>query len=66
MVGIDHIPELINWSTDNVGKNHADLMESGRIKFIGKSNFVALRLTYKSDFPNLNMTIVLTPTKLFY
>jgi protein-L-isoaspartate(D-aspartate) O-methyltransferase len=35
VVGIDHIPELINWSTENVRKQHADLIDSGRIKFVG-------------------------------
>lgn len=39
VVGIDHIQELINWSVENAAKNHANLMDSGRIKFVGKSRF---------------------------
>ena len=34
MVGIDHIDELINWSKDNVRKDNAALLDSGRIKFV--------------------------------
>ena len=34
MVGIDHIDELINWSKENVRKDDASLLDSGRIKFI--------------------------------
>jgi len=32
--GIDHIAELVNMSTENVNKNHADLLTSGRLEFI--------------------------------
>lgn len=34
VVGIDHIDELINWSKDNVRKDNAALLDSGRIKFV--------------------------------
>ena len=33
-MGIDHIDELINWSKENVRKDNAALLDSGRIKFI--------------------------------
>jgi len=36
-VGIDHIDQLINWSKENVGKNHQNLLDSGQIKFVGES-----------------------------
>ncbi len=35
-VGIDHVDELVKWSKENVGKSHKDLMESGRLKFVGR------------------------------
>jgi protein-L-isoaspartate(D-aspartate) O-methyltransferase len=31
--GIDHIPEIVDLSLDNINKNHSNYMESGRIKF---------------------------------
>jgi len=34
VVGIDHIDELINWSKENVRKDNAALLDSGRIKFV--------------------------------
>lgn len=34
VVGIDHIPELIKWSDDNVRRSHANLLDSGRIKLV--------------------------------
>lgn len=30
-IGIEHIPELVNKSLVNIKKNHADLLDSGRI-----------------------------------
>ena len=44
VVGIDHIDELINWSKDNVRKDNAALLDSGRIKFVigdGRKGFPA-------------------------
>lgn len=35
VVGIDHIPELVDMSIQNVKKQHADLLDSGRLKLIG-------------------------------
>lgn len=34
MVGIEHIRELVELSERNVGKQHADWLTSGRIKFV--------------------------------
>lgn len=34
VIGIDHIDELIKWSTENVRKNHSNLLDSARIKFV--------------------------------
>ena len=45
VVGIDHIDELINWSKDNVRKDNAALLDSGRIKFVvgdGRKGFPAV------------------------
>ena len=36
VVGIDHVKELVAMSEANVRKNHADLLDSGRIKLVGK------------------------------
>ncbi len=36
VVGIDHIPDLVDMSVENVRKEHAQLMDSGRLKLIGK------------------------------
>ncbi|KAG8244638.1 Protein-L-isoaspartate(D-aspartate) O-methyltransferase [Homalodisca vitripennis] len=34
-VGIDHIPELVNYSYDNVMKDKPELLASGRVKLVG-------------------------------
>lgn len=34
-IGIDHIPELVNYSRENVLKDKPDLLESGRVKLVG-------------------------------
>jgi len=34
VVGIEHIPELVTASIQNVRKNHAELLDSGRLKLI--------------------------------
>jgi len=34
VVGIDHVDELIRWSTANVNKDKPDLLQSGRVKFV--------------------------------
>lgn len=39
-VGIDHIPELIQTSINNVKEDKPMLLESGRIKFIGNRNIL--------------------------
>ena len=36
VVGIDHVDELIKWSEENVRKEHSSLLDSNRIKFVGK------------------------------
>ncbi|CAG2058108.1 unnamed protein product, partial [Timema podura] len=36
-IGIDHIQELVEFSRTNVMKDHPDLLESGRVKLVGKS-----------------------------
>lgn len=35
-VGIDHISELVDLSTENVKKDKPELLDSGRVKFIGR------------------------------
>jgi len=32
VIGIDRIPELVTWSIQNVKKDHAELLESGRLE----------------------------------
>ena len=34
VVGIDHVDDLIKWATDNVNRDHPELLKSGRIKFV--------------------------------
>merc|ERR1719266_476334 len=34
VVGIDHIDELVNWAKENVRKDNAPLLDSGRIKLV--------------------------------
>lgn len=34
-VGIDHIPELVEMSKENVKKDDGSLLESGRVKLVG-------------------------------
>lgn len=36
VVGLEHIPELVESSTKNVEHDRPDLVQNGRIKFIGK------------------------------
>ena len=43
-MGIDHIDELVNWAKDNVRKDNAPLLDSGRIKLVvgdGRKGFPA-------------------------
>ena len=35
-VGIDHIKELVDTSRANINKDHPELIESNRVKLIGK------------------------------
>ncbi len=35
-VGIDHVDELVKWSEENVRKGHGELLDKGRLKFVGK------------------------------
>ncbi|VDM59215.1 unnamed protein product [Angiostrongylus costaricensis] len=34
VVGIDHIPELVELAKENTRKNHSDLLDSGRVLFV--------------------------------
>ncbi len=34
-VGIDHIPELVNMSIENIKRDQPNLIESNRVKLIG-------------------------------
>lgn len=34
-VGIDHIPELVNMSVENIRRDQPDLIESNRVKMLG-------------------------------
>lgn len=51
-VGIDHIPELVNMSVDNVRKHHGELLDSGRLKLIGKlkENFLIIFILVNFGF----------------
>ena len=35
-VGIDHIPELVRFSEDNIKSDHPELLESGVVELVGK------------------------------
>lgn len=49
-IGIDHIPELIEMSTENVRSDKPELLDSGRLKFIRKQtapfNFERIRFNF--------------------
>ena len=47
VVGIDHIQQLVDWSTSNFQKNHKDLLDSGRVKLVVGDG----RLGYPKDGP---------------
>ncbi|MFH4981477.1 hypothetical protein AB6A40_008186 [Gnathostoma spinigerum] len=34
VIGIEHIPELVNDSRENIAKHHADLLDSGRVELV--------------------------------
>lgn len=40
VVGIEHIPELVSLATKNIQNGNPDLLTSGRIKLIGKCQFL--------------------------
>ncbi|GLH15847.1 Protein-L-isoaspartate(D-aspartate) O-methyltransferase [Gryllus bimaculatus] len=46
-VGIDHIPELVEWSRENVAKDQPSLLTSGRVKLIVGDG----RKGYEADGP---------------
>ncbi|ODM89896.1 Protein-L-isoaspartate(D-aspartate) O-methyltransferase [Orchesella cincta] len=48
VVGIDHIPELVDMSIRNVKKKHATLLETGRVKLVGLGDG---RKGYEADGP---------------
>ena len=35
MVGIDHVQQLVEFSEENIRKNHGSLIDSGNIKLVG-------------------------------
>lgn len=39
VVGVEHIPELIEISTRNVLNDHPEYIKEGRVKFVGKVFF---------------------------
>lgn len=43
-VGIDHIAELIDTSTENVRKDKPELLDSGRVKFVGEFKLFFLKI----------------------
>lgn len=40
VVGVEHIPELVELSIKNVQDGNPDFLEKGRIKFLGNSCFL--------------------------
>lgn len=34
VIGIDHVKELVDWSTKNLQKNNAPLLDEGRIRLV--------------------------------
>ncbi len=36
VVGIDHIKELVDFSRDNIQKDHPELLESGQVELVGE------------------------------
>ena len=47
VVGIDHIQNLVDWSENNLRKNHGNLIDSGQIKLVLGDG----RLGYDQDGP---------------
>lgn len=47
MVGVEHIPELVESSKRNVQKSHGDWLESGQVKLVEGDG----RLGYPPDAP---------------
>ncbi|PAV88678.1 hypothetical protein WR25_17254 [Diploscapter pachys] len=45
VVGVDHIPQLVELSIDNTRKHHADMLDSGRLVLVEGDG----RLGYKAD-----------------
>ena len=37
VIGVEHIPELVDLSKRNVAKDQPDYQESGRVRFVGKA-----------------------------
>ena len=36
VVGIDHVQQLVDWSAANIRKSHGQLLDSEKIKLVGK------------------------------
>ncbi len=49
-VGIDHVDELVKWSEENVRKGHGELLDKGRLKFVGKRFYINGAVQGKNDF----------------
>lgn len=44
VVGIDHIPELVEMSIRNIGKHHQELLDSGNIVMVEVGRMVTVPL----------------------
>ena len=42
-MGIDHIKELVDFSRDNIRKDHPELLESGQVELVGKYELLLCR-----------------------
>ena len=51
MVGIDHVQELVDFSEENIRKNHDSLIDRGNIKLVGiLTDELSLHMSLSQEF----------------
>ncbi|VDO53460.1 unnamed protein product [Haemonchus placei] len=69
VVGIEHIPELVELAKKNTRKNHADLLDSGRVLFVEGDGRRGYEMDHKYDAIHVGAAAETIPqpvTFLFY
>lgn len=57
VIGIEHIPELIEISTRNVREDCSDFLKEDRIKFVGKPGYSVIVVRYPPTFCRTRSTV---------